>query len=245
VAAMKYDPKKDDENIKGMRATSYSKVWNHLLPGTQSKEAQWMYQFGIWDFGSMILFGMSLFRFGFFRRSFAGRRLLIIGIAALTFGVLLGWYRLYFHHVAVVDYAKFVSKLLIPYNVFFPFERAFIALGYTAAILFIVQLRALSVFTRAFAAAGRLALTNYIVQTVVCSLFFTGFGMGYFGRLTQYQLYFFALELVILQLVFSALWLKAYRYGPAEWLLRLLMYKRSSLPISNTQTPPPVIPVLQ
>jgi uncharacterized protein len=193
----------------------------------------------------MILFGMSLFRFGFFRRSFSKRKLLLTGIAALTFGVLLGWYRLYFNHVAVVDYAKFVSKQLIPYDVFFPFERATMALGYAAIILYIVQLKAISVITNAFAAAGRLALTNYFIQSIICSLFFTGFGMGYFGRLTQYQLYFFAIEVVIVQLVFSVLWLKAYQYGIAEWLLRRLMYKQS-IPIANRKaTTPPIIPVPQ
>ncbi len=245
VAGMKYDPKKDDDNNKAMRATSYGKIWNHILGGTKSKEAEWTYQVGIWDFGSMIFFGMALFRFGFFRRSFARNRLLAIGIGALAFGLLLGWYRLHFHHIAVLAYTKFVSKQLIPYDLFFPFERAFTAIGYASLILYLVQLSAFSFIKNACADAGRMALTNYLIQSIVCSLFFTGFGMGYFGRLTQYQLYFVALEIIIVQVVFSVLWLKSYHYGPAEWLLRRLMYTHS-LPLQKGKAATqPIIPVLQ
>ena len=75
---------------------------------------------------------------------------------------------------------------------------------------------------KAFAAAGRLALTNYLVQTLICTFFFYGYGMGYYGRFTQVQLYYFVAEVLIAQVVFSVLWLRHYQYGPVEWLWRCL-----------------------
>ena len=50
-----------------------------------------------------------------------------------------------------------------------------------------------------------MALTNYLLQSIACTLFFTGFGMGYFGKLDQYQLYIVVFEIWIAQVVFSCI----------------------------------------
>jgi uncharacterized protein len=100
------------------------------------------------------------------------------------------------------------------------------ALGYASLVLLLVGAGSLNRLWRGFAYAGKMALTNYLLQSIICTIFFTGFGMGYFGRLSQYQLYIIAGEICLLQLVFSILWLRHYYVGPAEWLLRCLMYKK-------------------
>ena len=78
VAGMKYDPKKDDGDIKQMRKTSYGSLYNYLLPRLQQREAQWTYQWGIWDLAGMIFLGMALLRFGFFTGKFSKNKLLTI-----------------------------------------------------------------------------------------------------------------------------------------------------------------------
>lgn len=237
VGNMKYDPKKDDGNKKAMRSVSYGKLWNHLLPVTQSKEAQWTYQTGIWDFASMILLGMALFKFWFFNSRLSRQRYLLIAIAGLTAGILLAWFRIHYNQVALKDYAKFIDDHWFSYTLFFPFERGFMALGYTSLILALIGTKPLNRLWFGFASVGQMALTNYLLQSVICTLFFTGFGMGYFGRLSQWQLYFVVIEICIVQLIFSVVWLRYFQYGPAEWLWRSLVYKkrlpnRISKPIS-------------
>jgi uncharacterized protein len=98
------------------------------------------------------------------------------------------------------------------------------ALGYASGVLFLTSAGMAKLLWRGFANVGRLALTNYLMQSIACALFFTGFGAGYFGRLNQYQLYLFVAELFIVQLVFSSLWFRVFHTGPAEWLLRSLVY---------------------
>jgi uncharacterized protein len=224
VAGMKYDSKKDDGENKAMRATSYASLYNHQMPTLQAREAQWTYQFGIWDFGSMILLGMALFKLGFFTARFSQKQYLLIALIGITAGLLLGWYRLHNHQHTLQDYAKYINTHYLPRSFFFPFERAFMALGYASLVIFLNNARLFKMLWRGFANVGRLALTNYLAQSIICTLFFTGFGAGYFGRLNQYQLYFFVIELFVLQVIFSSLWFRVYHTGPAEWLWRSLIY---------------------
>jgi uncharacterized protein len=244
VAGMKYDSKKDDGENKAMRSGSYGKIYNHLLTRTQAREASWTYTTGIWDLAGMILLGMALFKMGFFTNRLSKNKYLLLAVVGLAAGLLLGWFRLHNNQVALQDYTKFVQSHWMPYNLFFPFERAFMALGYASLVLVLINSGALKYIWKAFSAAGRMALTNYLLQTVSCTLFFAGFGMGYFGRLQQYQLYLMAAELCLVQAVFSVLWLRYFRYGPAEWLWRCLIY-RKWLPnkIDQTETKESPVPL--
>ena len=224
LAGMKVDLKKDDPNKKAMRSVSYGKVWNHVLPATQSREAQWTYQFGIWDFAGMIFLGMALFKIGFFNNRYTRQRYLLFSLACLTGGLLLGWFRVHFQQVTLQDLTKYLNRYSLPHDFFFPLERSFMVMGYASLVIYFLTTGFLSRIWKAFSCVGKLALTNYLVQSLLCTLFFYGYGMGYYGRLTQWELYFIVAEIVVVQIVFSVLWLRYYTYGPAEWLLRRLSY---------------------
>ena len=219
-----HDPKSKDEAVKQMRNPSYGKIWDHLVGVIQVREARWTYQTGIWDMGGMMLLGMALFKHRFFEPGRPRSRYLLIGIGCIAIGLLCGWYRLQFQQYALRDYTKYIVAHWSPYNLLFPFERAFMATGYMAAVLLLMRAGIFRVVWSAFASVGRMALSNYLLQSIVCTLFFTGVGMGYFGRLQQYQLYLVVAEICIVQIVFSILWLRYFYYGPAEWLLRSLMH---------------------
>jgi uncharacterized protein len=143
------------------------------------------------------------------------------GIAA---GLLLGWLRLHEQQLALQDYIKFLGNHALPFNIFFPFERLLMSLGYAGMVMLLLQSRFLQRIWRGLAAAGKLALTNYLVQSIFLTLYFNGYGMGFYGRLNQFELYFLAAEVCLVQIVFSIFWLQYYHYGPAEWLLRRLAY---------------------
>ena len=226
VAGMKYDPKKDEGEKKTMRSVSYSKLWNHISGAVQAKEAQWTYQTGIWDFAGMILLGMALFKFWFFNSRYSRQRYFLIAIAGLSVGILLAWFRLHNNQIALKDYAKFINGNWFPYSIFFPFERGFMALGYSSLVLAMIGTTPLNRLWKSIASVGQMALTNYLLQSIICTLFFTGFGLGYFGRLGQWQLYFFAAEICLFQIAFSIIWLRYYQHGPAEWIWRCLTQKK-------------------
>lgn len=77
---------------------------------------------------------------------------------------------------------------------------------------------------RWLAGAGRMALSNYLAQSVIFSVLFYGYGLGLFGRLGSAQAALVGVGVFLSQLWTSDLWLRRYRYGPAEWLWRSLTY---------------------
>ena len=74
------------------------------------------------------------------------------------------------------------------------------------------------------AAVGRTALTNYIGQSVIATFIFYGFGLGLFGYVNRIGQLFFILAIWAFQLLTSSWWLTHFRYGPLEWIWRLLTY---------------------
>jgi uncharacterized protein len=71
-----------------------------------------------------------------------------------------------------------------------------------------------------------MAFTNYLMHTLICTTIFYGYGLGLFGRVERFGLMAFVLGIWILQLLVSPIWLKHFRFGPAEWLWRSLTYWR-------------------
>ena len=227
VKSLKYDSATTVANNKMMR-DSWGKVAYSLMPRSQQRESTWLYKIGIWDIGSLMFLGMALFSIGFFSSRFSSSKYLVIAVVAIIIGVALAWFRIHFQQLKITDYASYIEKQPLPYDMFFPIERIVLATGYASLLLWLVRMnwKLFSWIWKALAAAGQMALTNYILQTIICTFFFYGYGFGYFGRLQQWELYFFVAEVVLVQIVFSVLWLRYYTMGPVEWLWRCLVYRK-------------------
>lgn len=70
------------------------------------------------------------------------------------------------------------------------------------------------------APAGRTSLSNYLGQSLVANLLFMGWGFGLYGSLGAAALLPISLTIAAAGLVASAFWLRRFRAGPAERLLR-------------------------
>ena len=76
--------------------------------------------------------------------------------------------------------------------------------------------------TSLLAAAGRMAFTNYIATSLICTTLFYGYGLGWYGHLSRWQLYPVVFGIWAAILIWSRLWLAHFRFGPFEWLWRSL-----------------------
>jgi uncharacterized protein len=110
-----------------------------------------------------------------------------------------------------------------------------LALGYGAAIIGIANLKSGKMLLGWAAPLGRMAFTNYLAQSLIFGWIFYGYGLGLFGRLGVADALAIGVVVYAGQALFSAWWLRRYRYGPVEWLWRTLMYgvPQPMLPLQN------------
>ena len=99
--------------------------------------------------------------------------------------------------------------------------------AYIALILLAVQGGGFcSKFLAPVAYAGRMALTNYLSQTLICVFLFYGFGLGFYARVSVINGILITLAIFLVQVAWSNIWLRHFKYGPMEWVWRILTYKR-------------------
>jgi uncharacterized protein len=78
------------------------------------------------------------------------------------------------------------------------------------------------------APVGRMALSNYIMHSIVMSTLAYGYGAGLYERIDLWVGFLLAVLLYLLQIPLSGWWFRRFRFGPLEWLWRVLTY--GSLP---------------
>ncbi|HEX2585102.1 MAG TPA: DUF418 domain-containing protein [Steroidobacteraceae bacterium] len=80
---------------------------------------------------------------------------------------------------------------------------------------------------RALQLVGRMTLTNYMVQNLIGLFIFSGVGLGLLHKIPYSYHVAFAVLVFVAQIYFSKWWLSRYKYGPVEWLWRMLSYKQA------------------
>lgn len=76
------------------------------------------------------------------------------------------------------------------------------------------------------APVGRMPLTTYLCQSVVTTFVFYGWGLGLTSKVGSAGCLAITLGIFALQVAVAHLWLRRFRFGPAEWLWRTLVYRR-------------------
>jgi len=95
-------------------------------------------------------------------------------------------------------------------------------LGYLVLIIVVYHDYSELVVWQRLKSVGRMAFTNYLLQSTLMTTVFYGFGIGLFGQLNRLEIWLVVFATWIFQIYFSKFWLSKFRYGPMEWLWRLL-----------------------
>lgn len=98
------------------------------------------------------------------------------------------------------------------------------AAGYVTAMCLWYHRRPSGKLFTSLAAPGRMALSNYISQSLVGVLLFYGLGLGLGCSFGLVYVELTALAVFVLQIVICKWWLRHFRFGPLEWVWRMLTY---------------------
>lgn len=98
--------------------------------------------------------------------------------------------------------------------------------AYVATVMLALQEERYKKLLSPLANTGRMALSNYLSQTVICIFLFYGFGFGFYAKTNAAVGIIIVLAIFFIQIIWSNLWLKKFKYGPMEWLWRVLTYKK-------------------
>lgn len=105
----------------------------------------------------------------------------------------------------------------------YTFGATFLAIGYIFAFALLHTTVKHNVFT-ALEMAGRLSLTNYLLQSVICTTIFYGYGLGLYGKLGVLNGIVLGIGIFALQAAISYFYLKRWKMGPFEKVIRIGTY---------------------
>ncbi len=169
-----------------------------------------------------MLIGIALYRTGFLTGAWPARRYALAAALSLPPGIGAA----VFTARAMME-GGFLPPVLAWASVLDHMTSLATAFGYMALVMLAAKADVLRRVTMVFAAVGRMALTNYITQSVIAGfLFFGPPGLGWFGTVERTGQFAVVLGVWALLLIWSPLWLAAFRFGPLEWVWRSLTYGR-------------------
>ena len=190
---------------------------------------------GFGDWLGMMLVGMALFKNGFFSAKLSSRTYALVAVLGLGiswpvifFGALYAW-RSHF------DIFATMRGMLFTYDL----GRITGALGTAAVLLLMVRAGIFRWLLARIAAVGQMAFSNYILTSLAMRFLFVWGPLHWYGYMEYYKLYIVVACTWVVNLAFSTLWLRAFRFGPLEWCWRSLTYwKRQPMRLAAPQPLP-------
>jgi uncharacterized protein len=216
------DPAEQVKNDIEGYSQSYPAVVSYRQPTVTMLQTQATFFFIIWRVGGVMLLGMALMKLciiDVLRDSGYYKKMMLAGYGiGLPIVVYSAW-NLWSHQwepmwtFRVGMIPNYVGSL-------------FVALGHIGLVMTLIKSGAASRLMARFAAVGRMAFTNYLMHSVILTTVFYGYGLGLYADVPRAWQMAFVVAVIGFQLWFSPIWLKVYRFGPAEWLWRSLTYWR-------------------
>lgn len=204
--------------------TAYRGSWLEQMPTRSSTALSFeLFLFPmmfLWRASGLMLLGMAFYKVKMLTGEWSMRQYQIGAMLGLGIGWALAAVSLYWFESS--DWA--LKSSMFEGSQFNVLGSVVAAIGYICLGCMLCKINWWPAVRHAFGSAGRLALTNYLMQSVLATLVFYGHGLGYFGYLSRLEQFGVVLAIWVFQLVVSPIWLSKFRFGPAEWLWRSLVY---------------------
>ncbi|NRA31178.1 MAG: DUF418 domain-containing protein [Parvularculaceae bacterium] len=164
----------------------------------------------------LMLLGMGLFRAGLYRG--AWKTSVTLPLAIMFLGA--AW-ALDYWQIAQLKASDYAFNTFAMQGWFAMIDGVLGAFGYGCLVSALVSM---GIKFGPVAAVGRMAFTNYITCSLIGTTLAGGHAFGMFGEVSLSYLTAVTIATFVGMLIWSPLWLKAFRFGPLEWLWRSLVY---------------------
>ena len=222
------------EMAKSLRAVreNYASLYENNSGRSFFNETTFFYN-TIWDLFLFMFLGMAFFKNGILTGNASSKIYWLMFIIGLGLGLVFSWFRL--HPLLDYQFNKFEYTKNVRFE-YYEISRTFRAIGIFGLIMLLYKSGWFKWLFALMRPVGQMAFTNYLMQSLLVGLFFYGVGFGMYGQLQRYETYYVVAAVWMLQIAWSHLWLRYFRFGPLEWAWRSLTYwKKQPMRKSNTK----------
>jgi len=193
---------------------------NQRVPAALFLETVLFLIWSMWRAGGLMLIGMAFFKWGFLtaerKEEFYKRGLtigLVVGLVFIVFGLIRN-----FQEDFIMEYSFFIGSQ------FNYWGSLFLSFAFICLVMLLSRRNIKNRLFNSLAGVGRTAFSNYLLQTVICTAIFYGHGLGLIGYVERGPQFLIVVALWVFQIFITNIWLRYFRFGPAEWLWRSLTY---------------------
>jgi uncharacterized protein len=179
--------------------------------------------FGIWDVLLFMFLGMAFFKIGILTGQASVKTYAWMCIIGLGVGLAISYFRLQQLVNSNFNWYEYSKK--IPFACY-ELSRTFRSIGILGLIMLLYKSGLFKWLFALMRPVGQMAFTNYLMQSLMCGLFFYGIGFGMYGKLERHEIYYVVAAVWAIQIIYSHIWLRFFRFGPMEWAWRSLTYWR-------------------
>jgi len=229
---------KEVRNIQGR----YDRLYAYQSEKSLHVELYYTF-FLIWDILLFMFLGMAFFKNGILIGKASNKIYWIMCIGGLTLGFALTYLHLQPIIETSFDEYNYSKRVFVEY---FQLSRMLRSIGFFGLVMLLYKSGWFKWLFALLRPVGQMAFTNYLMQSLMCGLSFYGIGFGMFGKLQRYEIYYVVGAVWIIEIIWSHIWLRHFRFGSLEWLWRSLTYwkkqpmKYSEQVKESKQTPEPV-----
>lgn len=174
-----------------------------------------------WDVLLFMFLGMAFYKKGILTGQASVKIYWIFAVLGLGLGFFVSWFRI--HELLRVNFNWYELVKQSSFELY-TVSRTLRAIGIFGLLILLYRSRIFNWLFALMRPVGQMAFTNYLAQSLICGLIFYGIGFGLYGKLQRYQVYLIVAAIWILQIIWSHLWLRFFRFGPLEWAWRSLTY---------------------
>ncbi|MDZ4810975.1 MAG: DUF418 domain-containing protein, partial [Bacteroidota bacterium] len=223
--------KEMEKSLRKVRG-DYASFYEYQSERSFYGEVHYTYD-GLWDILIFMFLGMAFYKNGVLMGNAPAKLYWLLFVGGMAGGIFLTWFKL----KALIDlnfnYYEIIKQVKLE---LYEVARVFRSIGIFGLIMLLYKSGWFKWFFALMRPVGQMAFTNYLMQSLLAGLFFYGIGFGYFGKLQRYEIYYVVAATWTLQIIWSHIWLRYFRFGPLEWAWRSLTYwKRQPFRKSNVQ----------